>query len=65
MTAATAEALAKTLNALVREGWDEPAPEENAEVSPHVSAEDRSGSQVPSITRSLEQELEQMLQQQQ
>jgi hypothetical protein len=28
MTAATAEALAKTLNALVREGWDEPSSHE-------------------------------------
>jgi hypothetical protein len=31
MTAATAEALAKTLNALVREGWDEPSCDETLE----------------------------------
>jgi hypothetical protein len=31
MTAATAEALAKTLNALVREGWDEPSSNETPE----------------------------------
>jgi hypothetical protein len=31
MTAATAEALAKTLNALVREGWGEPSFDEMSE----------------------------------
>jgi hypothetical protein len=31
MTAATAEALAKTLNALVREGWGEPSFDELSE----------------------------------
>jgi hypothetical protein len=49
MTAATAEALAKTLNALVREGWGDPTPEEKAE--PHVQQE---SPQANPIVESLE-----------
>jgi hypothetical protein len=60
MTAATFEALAKTLNALVREGWGESVPEEKAEVPPHMPTVDLGGATSLFQTSSAEQVLEQL-----